>query len=378
MGKRLRVLVLSVMMLCLSVPVQAAGATDYSDHWAKEEIQTALQAGWVSGYPDGSFRPEETITRAEFTRMLLAAFRLTPDSETVQFMANHSQPQTPLEDMEGHWLTEQGWLQAALVSGLVVSDDYNEHCFRPEKPVSRREIALMTVRALGLVYPAQTQDQPLEAADGEDIPEWVRGYIRLGLEAGILTGYPDGAFRHEGTATRGEAAAMVARAVQYAREGTDETVRVVLRFHHAYDKRQDQKLTLKNVPVLMADGQIYVPARAVFTGWNTLRQKAYGLAPGEVSARWDPIRQTIAFDHQLEWMFQAGNADYEDQGYWTGIQPGRWQLPAPARLLYGEIMIPVCSQTGEETYSYWCQPDAWQWYTNTLRLDLTAPYEPLL
>lgn len=378
MGKRLWVLVLSVMMLCLSVPVQAAEATDYSDHWAKEEIQTALQAGWVSGYPDGSFRPEETITRAEFTRMLLAAFRLTPDSETVQFMAAHSQPQTPLEDMEGHWLTEQGWLQAALVSGLVVSDDYNEHCFRPEKPVSRREIALMTVRALGLVYPAQTQNQPLEAADGEDIPEWVRGYIRLGLEAGILTGYPDGTFRHEGTATRGEAAAMVARAVQYAREGTDETVRVVLRFHHAYDKRQDQKLTLKNVPVLMADGQIYVPARALFTGWNTLRQKAYGLAPGEVSARWDPIRQTIAFDHQLEWMFQAGNADYEDQGYWTGIQPGRWQLPAPARLLYGEIMIPVCSQTGEESYSYWCQSDAWQWYTKTLRLDLTAPYEPLL
>lgn len=378
MGKRLWALVLSVMLLCLSVPVQAAGAADYSDHWAKAEIQTALQAGWVSGYPDGSFRPEETITRAEFTRMLLAAFRLTPDSETVQFMAAHSQSQRPLEDMEGHWLTDQGWLQAALVSGLVVSDDYNEHCFRPEKPVSRREIALMTVRALGLVYLAQTQGQPLEAADREEIPEWVRGYIRLALEAGILTGYPDGTFRHEGTATRGEAAAMVARAVQYAQKGTEETARVVLRFHHAYDKRQDQKLTLKNVPVLMADGQIYVPARAVFTGWNTLRQKAYGLAPGELSARWDPIQQTLAFDHQLEWMFQAGNADYEDQGYWTGIQPGRWQLPAPAQLLYGEIMIPVCSQTGEESYSYWCRPDAWQWYTNTLRLDLTAPYEPLL
>lgn len=378
MGKRLWALVLSVMLLCLSVPVQAAGAADYSDHWAKEEIRTALQAGWVSGYPDGSFRPEETITRAEFARMLLAAFRLTPDSETVQFMAAHSQPQRPLEDMQGHWLTDQGWLKAALVSGLVVSDDYNEHCFRPEKPVSRREIALMTVRALGLVYPAQTQDQPLETADREDIPEWVRGYIRLAMEAGILTGYPDGTFRHGGTATRGEAAAMVARAVQYAQEGTDGTIRVVLRFHHAYDKRQDQKLTLRNVPVLMADGQIYVPARAVFTGWNTLRQKAYGLAPGELSARWDPIQQTLAFDHQLEWMFQAGNADYEDQGYWTGIQPGRWQLPAPARLLYGELMIPVCGQTGEESYSYWCKPDAWQWYTNTLRLDLTAPYEPLL
>ena len=43
MGKRLCVLLLSVMMLCLSVPAQAAQTTDYLDHWAKEEIQTALE-----------------------------------------------------------------------------------------------------------------------------------------------------------------------------------------------------------------------------------------------------------------------------------------------------------------------------------------------
>lgn len=37
----------------------------------------------MDGYPDGSFHPDDTITQAEFTKMLLAAFRLTPDSETV-------------------------------------------------------------------------------------------------------------------------------------------------------------------------------------------------------------------------------------------------------------------------------------------------------
>ena len=64
-----------------------------------------------------------------------------------------------LYDMSGHWLTSQGWLDAALYSGMVVPDDYNGKNFRPEKAIARYEIALMTDRALGLVYPAS---QPVE------------------------------------------------------------------------------------------------------------------------------------------------------------------------------------------------------------------------
>ena len=42
-----------------------------------------MDAGWADGYPDGTFQPEQTITRAEFTKLLLDAIHLTPDSETV-------------------------------------------------------------------------------------------------------------------------------------------------------------------------------------------------------------------------------------------------------------------------------------------------------
>ena len=55
-------------------------------HWAQKEVEAAVASGWVDGYPDGSFKPEKSITRAEFTKMLLDAIHLTPDSETVAWM----------------------------------------------------------------------------------------------------------------------------------------------------------------------------------------------------------------------------------------------------------------------------------------------------
>ena len=148
----------------LAAPVSGEkGLSDLEGHWAQKEVEAAVASGWVDGYPDGSFKPEKSITRAEFTKMLLDAIHLTPDSELVAWMKVHATMEdiwgNPTEyapklyDMSGHWLTSQGWLDAALYSGMVVPDDYNGKNFRPEKAIARYEIALMTDRALGLVYP---------------------------------------------------------------------------------------------------------------------------------------------------------------------------------------------------------------------------------
>lgn len=83
-----------------------------------------------------------------------------------------------LNDMDGHWLTTQGWTDAALYSGMVVPDDYNGKNFRPEKEIARYEIALMTDRALGLVYPAnQYAGEDLPFADNGEILDWMKGYV---------------------------------------------------------------------------------------------------------------------------------------------------------------------------------------------------------
>ena len=88
----------------------ATSPADIQGHWAQEEIQRAMDAGWIDGYPDGTFQPEQTITRAEFTKLLFGCHSSDPpDSEIVAWMKGASQAQAPLEDMADHWLTE-GWL----------------------------------------------------------------------------------------------------------------------------------------------------------------------------------------------------------------------------------------------------------------------------
>ena len=92
--KLCRRLLCALLLLALLIPAAAAapalgGGTKFSDiqgHWAERQIEQAVSEGWVNGYPDGTFRPDETITQAEFTKLLLAAFQLTPDSDTVAWM----------------------------------------------------------------------------------------------------------------------------------------------------------------------------------------------------------------------------------------------------------------------------------------------------
>ena len=75
----------------LAAPVNGEkGLSDLEGHWAQKEVEAAVASGWVDGYSDGSFKPEKSITRAEFTKMLLDAIHLTPDSETVAWMKVHA------------------------------------------------------------------------------------------------------------------------------------------------------------------------------------------------------------------------------------------------------------------------------------------------
>ena len=94
MRKNVKRLLCGLLAAALLIPAAAAAPasgqkaklSDIQGHWAERQIEQAVAEGWVDGYPDGTFRPDETITQAEFTKLLLAAFQLTPDSDTVAWM----------------------------------------------------------------------------------------------------------------------------------------------------------------------------------------------------------------------------------------------------------------------------------------------------
>ena len=65
-----------------------AGSSTFSDvpetHWASSAISAGTSAGWLAGYPDGTFRPDQNITRLEAVKMINTAFHRTCDVNYVQ------------------------------------------------------------------------------------------------------------------------------------------------------------------------------------------------------------------------------------------------------------------------------------------------------
>ena len=89
MKHKLRKLIGIILTLCMIIPTLATGAvannalfTDIAGHWAEDTINRWADVGIVNGYPDGTFRPDEPITRAELAKIVTLAFGLTEKTTT--------------------------------------------------------------------------------------------------------------------------------------------------------------------------------------------------------------------------------------------------------------------------------------------------------
>lgn len=322
---------------------------DFSDtkgHWAEEEIRLAScnrhtnGDRWVNGYPDGTFRPGAQVSRAEFVKMLAAATYLYPYADTAKFLhefSSYAKSGEMLTDMDGHWLTKEGWTQAALDFGLILPSDYPGGAFLPSQPATRLEAAVMIVRALGLVYPAQQSTQEeLPFTDAAAIPQELRGYVFQAVKAGVLEGYPDNTFGGSKTITRAEAVAMIFRALDYMEQGIDREIKVFVTESSDYlpeNEKQRIKLNL-SVPAQVIDGAIYIPARELIAAnANLYHEHTY-------DERWEVNSQRLEMTYASN-QFRAGPGDTRYD--YTPYGPTGWTFPVPARLLYGELMIPVYS-----------------------------------
>ena len=388
--KPMRQMVCALLAVTLLLPAAAASPGsgnplwDVQGHWAQKEIQEAVAAGWVDGYPDGSFQPEKTITRAEFTKLLLDAIHLTPDSETVAWMTETATTKDGrysekkyvpiLNDMDGHWLTTQGWTDAALYSGMVVPDDYNGKNFRPEKEIARYEIALMTDRALGLVYPAnQYAGEDLPFADNAEILDWMKGYVNESVKAGVLKGYPDGSFQPNKTSTRAEAVVMIQRMLEEMEEGLNHDITVVARYKENYKEHGEEGTILQEeetdqIQLQVIDNIIYASLNDMYDVEIDLIKKYGKESADKLGVAWWPIQQEMIagitnVSSGSLYYYQMGNEIY----YWESNGSEK-MFCAPTRALYGELMVPVCdlSHYSREAQDEW--KGGWDPETNTLTL----------
>lgn len=166
---------------------------DIRNHWAYQDIKRLVGMEVAGGYPDGTYRPENRVTRAEFAKLVVQAMGWAPGSEPLSFADNANIPA---------WAG--GYVATAVQKGLIKG--YADNTFRADQAISRAEIATMVMRALG-----QSKQSELNFSDAASIPAWARGYVAAAVELGIIKGQPGNTFAPAASATRAETATMLAR-----------------------------------------------------------------------------------------------------------------------------------------------------------------------
>lgn len=197
--RRICAAALTAVLLLSAAPMspQARAFSDTSGHWAQADIDKAQSYGLMEGYPDGRFGIGVEITRAEFVTILCRMF----DWEMIS-------PTSPsyIDCGTGEWY------YSAVETARAHDVMDGAGAFRPLDYISREEMAVMLVRALG--YDTLAQDLSSLSLPFTDVKNNA-GYIAIAYDIGMIKGVagPGGQLKFLPThsATREEAAAMLVR-----------------------------------------------------------------------------------------------------------------------------------------------------------------------
>lgn len=184
--------------------ILSTGGLSFSDvpqgYWAYDAIMALAQRGVINGYPDGTFRPEKGVTRAEFAKMLAVYMNLP-------LQCDPSLPEVKEDVKEKDWFCP--YVSAVVKAGYMKG--YGSGRFGPNDPVKKEEILTTLVRIKGykLVKPG-TPTFP-------DVPKthWAYPYIETAVAHGLVKKIDphitDGNFHLGKPATRAQTAVFLYR-----------------------------------------------------------------------------------------------------------------------------------------------------------------------
>ena len=204
-----------IVLVTMLVMTSALGATkEYPqrffdvprEHYAFEYIAELAERGAINGYQDGSYKPNNTVSRAEWAKIMVVAANRTLGDSTSSFY-----------DMsDGHWANP--YINAAK---QYMTSYEGGAAFRPDIAALREDVTVALVKLKG--YDADNVDFSYIAKfkDQDSISASCMKYVAVAVEKGLISGYDDNTFRGQGTLTRAEAATLLWRAFQ---KGSDDKV----------------------------------------------------------------------------------------------------------------------------------------------------------
>jgi hypothetical protein len=273
-----RKLALSASLLLLSlmnaVPTMAddnpTGFADMRDHWAKKAVATAIVKKYVDGYGDGSFRPENYVSTAEYIKMVVTATQLPVVGNT-----------------DGReWYVP--YVKAAVEKGIVREDSISTDSIN--KPISRLEMSKIAVRATD-----PTLQQKYVSINDQ-------GAMYTAASKGLIQGLANGELAPDGSTTRAQSVTIIERILSL----------------NSGDKLETDKLAISNAELAFKRTNLFsmIPVfggkQAETSSWTPdklVLETADGLFKGEVdqavaidmSNPNDPNREMLGDINELHW-----------------------------------------------------------------------------
>lgn len=268
-------------------------ASQYS--WCAPYIEDMYKAGYVNGYEDNTYRPDNQVTKLEGIALFARAMGSSDAVNSGILEIAHSQYDSALSTCSLSWGEDE--LAYMMYKGALTAADLTTYISGTTKnePMTRGEAAVIITKAMGgEVSATSSSGVSLSYTDANKIPSNILQYVKYVSDAGIMNGMDDGSFSADGTVTRSQIAVMLSRAVEkcdytfyQARinsidtEASSITIEAAELGEHTYELTSDTKCYILGEVALLSDLPENVTAIVQYSGDTPVSIDAMSDVPDE-------------------------------------------------------------------------------------------------
>lgn len=311
-SKKAVAVLLAMLLIAGSMPVWAQADTapaksvkDIKGHWAEAQIQHGMERGFINGFPDGTFKPDAPVTRAQFTKMINSALGLN-------VAGNIKFTDVPADE----------WYYSEVAKGIAASyiAGYGDNKFKPDDYITRQEAAVIISRIVP--NEVQTASNLSGFGDRHSVADWAQASVGKAVSKGYMGAYNDGLLHPTDNLTRAQTAKIlmdiltkekiVKDKYDISSPGTNITGGIYTGSVTVQKEVGDGDVSIKNCIIL---GTLIVNGG----GMNSVKIENSRIARAAVERKLAPVRVEISGDSTVADMAVASNASIECVKLTNGI-----------------------------------------------------------
>ncbi len=271
-------------------------ARDIKGHWAESQIQQGMQKGFINGFPDGTFKPDAPVTRAQFAKMINAALGITASR------------QIAFSDVP---VSEWYYNDVAKGVGATYIAGYDDNRFKPDDYITRQEAAVIIARIVPGVYNSGGLNT---FSDRFRVSDWAQEAMNKTVARGYMGAYNDGLLHPADQLTRAQTAKILMDILSKERivkskydvgtSGTSLSNSIYTGNITVTKDVADGDVSIKNCTVL---GTLIVNGG----GMNSIKIENSRIAKAVVERKLAPVRVEVSGASSIAEMSLAANAAVE-------------------------------------------------------------------